>query len=84
MKHNTSKHVILTRNIVSTDCSQWVTLDQKSSQATLSMFETGKKREKPIKYENYNSTAPSVESSEAITVASQMHCTRILHSLNTG
>ena len=28
--------------------TQWVTLDQKSSQATLSMFETSKKSEKPL------------------------------------
>ena len=46
--------------------TQWVTLDQKSSQATHSMFETSKKMEKPLQEcqsENYKSTAPSAESS---------------------
>ena len=33
--------------------------------------------------ENYKSAAPSDESSEAITVANQMHRTTLLHYLNT-
>ena len=36
------------------------------------------------KSENYESAAPSGESSEAITVASQMHHSTLLNSLNTG
>ena len=45
------------------------------------------KREKPLQEyqsENYKITAPSGESSEAITAANRMHRTTLLHSLNTG
>ena len=67
--------------------TQWVTLDQKSFQVTHSMLETNKKNVKKTlqecQSENYKSAAPSDESSEAITVANQMHRTTLLHYLNT-
>ena len=52
------------------------------------MLETRKEIEKKThqkcQSENYNSRAPSVLSSEAITVANQMHRTTLLIFLNIG
>ena len=51
------------------------------------MLETSKKIEKPhqkCQSGNYKSTAPSGASSEAITVAIQVHRTTLLNFLNTG
>ena len=59
--------------------TQWVTLVQNSFQC----WKRARKGKNPLQEsqsENYNSTAPSGESSGAITFANQMHRTTLLNS----
>ena len=69
-----NQHTII--RLAAQTTTQCATQGPKSFQVTQPMLKTSKK--------SYNSTVPSSEISEAITVASQMPSTTLLDSLNTG